>query len=302
MSDSFIGNLTSVPNLFSTLEHYGHRAPENYLTESLVYLLKLLLARKPVFAAKVLSTMLGIESKFIIEKQDTIVIETQMSTPIGTPDIVIQLDSDYIAYIEAKHDSPLGENQLERYQQHLHSLPTKQKQLVLLCRSRLSYMDTALSADGYRRVCWYQIYNILDSLDYEDEIVAFCATQFQQFLEQKNMSMQQVPWQYMEGVNGLLYITNMMEVAAREMFPVYRIARSAGWNWRGFKLGGKLFFGVRFSDPLKLTIDNQYDKSGAEYEAKYLNLREVHFFSLSKDEQFEAIVEFLRTISDDLSG
>ena len=106
------------------------------------------------------------------------------------------------------------------------------------------------------------------------------------------MNMTQVTWEYIEGVPALINLTNMMEVALIEALPKARPSKTAGWDWRGFYVDNAFFYGVRYRQSLTLVFEN--NKGTNPTYKRHLDLQAMHFFSLTKDEQFERLVEFVR--------
>lgn len=113
-------------NIFSSLSRYGFRQEENYLTESFVYLLNLLLEKDPTAGGKMLSNLYGDNLDFIAVGKD-VSISTQLTFDDGQPDIAIKVSSEKIILVEVKCDSPLGQDQLVRYYDYLQSLPYTKK-------------------------------------------------------------------------------------------------------------------------------------------------------------------------------
>ncbi len=111
--------------------------------------------------------------------------------------------------------------------------------------------------------------------------------------------MEKVSWEYIEGLPALLKLTKMMEASITEAMPDANHKRTVGWGWRGFNIGGGYFYGIRYQRPLLVIFENNLGSSPTY--KRDLALDEVHFFSLSKDEQFECLVEFLRQASNDAS-
>ena len=284
-----------IVNLFSALGQLASRQDENYLTESLVYVVKLLLSRRPAAGLAVVNSVCGSPSNSLFTDPKQVLISTQVSTEEGRPDIEVQA-ADAQVYIEVKHDSPLGLGQLESYLTELQKMDEKQTRLVLLTRSRYSTVDTTLQPHEYYRVYWYEIFNWLAGIDEQDEVCYFFARSLMEFLEEKRMSMKKVGWEYISGVPAILDFSDMMEAAITSVMPGIKFKRTGGWSWRGFHLPGGYWFGFRFNRPLLVTYEN--NRGTRPTYKRDLDLEEIHFFSLSKDEQFESLAGFLRMASE----
>ncbi|MBN1135415.1 MAG: PD-(D/E)XK nuclease family protein [Anaerolineae bacterium] len=280
-----------IANVFSHLSRFA-ASEENYLTEALVFVVRLLLERSTPLGLELVNLLCGAEHDTWFQDPTTVVISTQVATEIGIPDIEIR-GVDTLVYIEVKHDSPLGAGQLEAYKMQLQRSGLANTRLVLLSRSKSSALGTTLPASEYHHLCWYQVYNWLAAADLRDKVCRYIADSLQGFLEEKRMSLKKVKWEYIEGIPAMLILTDMMEAALTEVLPKVKFTRTAGWSWRGFYLLEDYFFGVRYGLPLVIAFEGNKGNRPRKYE-RYLDLEACHFFALNKDEQFECIIEFLR--------
>ena len=238
----------------------------------------------------------GLPEQDRFEHPESVVIATQIIVHEGRPDIEIRAGEKTLVYVEVKHDAPLGVRQLERYLSQLQAAPFPTTNLVLLTRSRASVRETTLASDEYHHVCWYEIYNWLAETEVRDEVCQYFILSFMRYLEEKQMSMEKVPQEYIEGVPGLVNLTKMMEVSITESMPNANYRRTAGWDWRGFNIDG-YFYGIRPARPLLVVYESNMGNSPTY--KRHLDLGSKGFFSMSKDEQFECLVEFLRQASED---
>jgi hypothetical protein len=129
-------------NLFLSLSKLSPLATENQLTESLVALLRVLLERCPIQGLWLANSLCNLPQDDGFSLRE-LTITTQSSTPVGTPDIGLW-DNHIRVYIEVKHDSWLGEQQLERYHRELQTHESPRTGLVLLARSRAWAAGTTL--------------------------------------------------------------------------------------------------------------------------------------------------------------
>lgn len=278
-------------NIFSALARYSGHAEENYLTESLVFIARLLLERDPRLGlcfADLLSCQCD-EPWF--NSAASLHISTQVNTAVGTPDIELR-QHDVLVYIEVKHDSPLGVDQLERYKEQLDQIDVARKRLVLLSRSHYSDPGTSLEPNAYHRLYWHNIYNWLADVDTTDEVIRYFCNALMGFLEEKNMSMKKVGWEYINGIPAMLDLSQMMEAALIVALPDASRQRTGGWFWRGYYVSGDLFFGFRFDQPLRLVLENNKGNNPKTLECA-LDLESAHFFSLPSNEQLDCLVTFL---------
>lgn len=281
-------------NIFTSLAKYADRQTENFLTESFVYLLNLLLVRENTIAIDILQKLCGENCHQWFSASAHISITTQMTITTGRPDIIIIVDNVKLAFIEVKHNSPLGFLQLERYTEHLNVSAHTEKQLVLLTRSRHSIQETSLPAGAYHHICWYQISGWLSEAKIKDTTASYTTHQFLEFLQQKEMTMEKITWEYMEGVPAMMNLTNMLHTAIAEATPEEKWRRTAGWSWIGYYVGGNppWFIGIRYHDPLTITFENNGGNNPNFIRG--LSLQGSHFFSLSAGEQLECLIKFIR--------
>lgn len=287
------------PNLFKTLSKYGSREEEDYLTESFVLLIKLLLERKPKIGLGLLNRICGMSENLRFETPDLIAISTQVVVDEGRPDIEVKYGSTILVYIEIKHDASLGEGQLEYYKRKLEESDFEVTALILLTRSKVSGQETTLGRDEYHHVCWYDVHCWLLEIEEEkiDEVCIYLIEEFVRFLEGKQMSLERVGWEYINGVSSLVALGNMLEVAILETRPEIALRRTGGSSWLGFRLNDELYCGIRYTTPLVIVFENN---GGTDPTYKHdLDLEHVHFFSLNQAEQLECLVKF---IDDAING
>jgi hypothetical protein len=280
--------------MFSTLSAYGSTEEENYLTESFAFLLRTLIDRIPEDGIRILNHISAKLPYHLITNPQTIFINTQVSIDQGQGriDLEIREADDTLVYIEIKHDSPLSPGQLEFYLKNLQASKQTNNKLVLLTRSRSSQLETTLKASDYHQVCWYEIYNWLTRIRTTDGVSKYLIDNFLEFLEYKNMNLKKVTWEYEQGLQSMLNLSNMLEAAAKEVSPLSTIKRTAGWSWRGIYFNQAFFFGFRYEHPMKIVYENNTGSNPTE--KAELDLEMVHFLALNKDEQFELIVDFFR--------
>jgi len=296
-------------NIFSALAKYSSSEGENYLTEAFVFLLTHLLEKDRESAVKILDRLCVEDEQFNFAPEQTIIISTQKTTEEGRPDIEILAPNTRI-YIEVKDYAPLGYRQIERYREALKAHPEKNKWIVLLTRFAVELEG---GAESDKHVRWFEVYNWLAEAELEDPVSEYLVRAFMDFMEEKQMSIQKVGWEYINGVPALNNLMNMIRVAIESLsLPVHQ--RTAGWDWKGFSiLEGDHWCGIYFDRPLTLVLDlpkEKYDSEkltdpaypfeDAQRAIRFLlDLESAHFFSLNKDEQLALITTFLRASLDD---
>jgi len=287
-------------NLFVALSHYDSSAEENYLTEAFAYLVKILCERKPVDALTLINLITGTLPVHPISNIQILKVETQRDFgKYGIVDMVIEEDDDTVIFIEIKHDSPLGQNQLESYFQALEELRKPNYRLVLLKRYKDVSESIGLDKSQYHLITWYEIHKWLHSIIKDDEVMTYIINEFQTFLEEKDMKQKRVSWEYIQGIPALLDFRNLLEVVKNEVMPTKHLKRTQGWSRVGLYIDRHYFFGVRYAKPLTLVYENNFGNYPTSTAS--MNLEDKHFFSLNADEQLNVLVDFLKSASKEVT-
>lgn len=293
-------------NIFSALAKYNSAIDENYLTEAFVFLINSLLVRDRLVGLEILTKLCVNNNEFSFDIGEDVSVSTQETTEQGTPDIKVSSPNKLI-YIEVKHDSPLGNHQLERYKKALESSTKTIKHVVLLTRFAIDYKGK--EERPYKHVLWYEVYNWLEKSEAQDPVSAYLIESFNSFLEVKQMSIQKVGWEYYNGMHAFNNLIKMIG-AGIERASLRIQQKSAGWWRKGYYVEGtELLYSVYYGDPLfivfempsknyneklldKPTYHRKKDKDSIWFQ---LDLEKIHFFSLGKDEQLEEITKFVNT-------
>lgn len=295
-------------DVFSTLAKYNSAIDENYLTESFVFLINSLLERERHIGVEILNSLCVQNNDFSFNMDEVISVSSQETTEQGTPDIKISSPGKLI-YVEVKHDSPIGKLQLSRYERALESSSASIKHVILLTRFAIDFEKQG--EKPYKHVRWFEVYNWLANVNpsVKEPVIVYLIDSFKSFLEVKQMSIQKVGWEYINGVPALINLVNMIEVAIQgASLDVY--SRSAQWEQKGFYVeDNKLWCGIHYNNPLVITFEmigkEKFDlkaakktdyalKEGRERIWFRLPLEDLQFFSLDKDEQLEKIIKFIK--------
>ena len=212
--------------------------------------------------------------------------------------MVLEQAPDFSVFVEIKHDSSLGVQQLERYWTQLQLRPSQKKQLVLLARSKHSMRETKLAGHKYHLICWYQLAACLSELEFADTVCEYLVGEFLEFLSEKEMSMVKVESEYTRGVPALRNLANMIGIALAEAFPETHVRRTAGWNWIGYYFSGKSWVGLWYDDPLTVLVEKESPADPKP--SRRLNLEEERFFSLKAGEQLELLIGFIANSANEL--
>ena len=295
-------------SIFSVLAKYNSATDENYLTESLVFVINALLQLDRPIGLEILTQLCVKDNEFSFDIGEDISVSTQEVTEQGTPDIKVSSPNKLI-YIEVKDYSPVDPDQLKRYKKSLESPSVNIKQLILLTRFPVDSSEHQGIPDKHVR--WFEVYNWLTNArtKTKDPVSVYLIDSFKSFLEAKQMSLQKVEREYIKGVPALNNLVTMLEVAIQgASVPIY--SKSAGWDYKGFWLDNKKYISVIYYDNhLLITFEIadklKYNKDllkKPSYELREgrdrlwfrLPLEDKHFFSLDKDKQLEEITNFIR--------
>ena len=296
-------------NLFADLSEHLSESHEDFLTNSFVYLLNYLVENEKPLGIALLNFVCAKNSEFAFSEGEEVVITTQKSTEEGTPDIPVK-STDKFIYIEVKHDSGLGKQQIERYRKALGKEHTTIKKLVLLTKFSIDLETTKQEAYPDQHIRWYQIHRYLEEVRPRGEICKFLIDQFTGFLEGKQMAIQRIGWEYMNGIRAFANLIDMIGVAIEELgIKIY--SKSTGWDWKGYYLENKKeFCGVYYNKPDSVVYEHYEVVNASSYspegkESLYpfyredktiyfeLSFEKSHFFALRKDEQLAELKRFV---------
>lgn len=196
-------------NIFLALSKYNSVKNENYLTESFVFILNYLLTNDRSTCLEILEFLCVNDHEYFFDLNEDLSITTQETTEFGRPDIKISSPDNWI-YIEVKHDSGLGDRQLERYTQALQSEVSGKsiKRLIFLSRFPSDLTDSQEKPS--KHVHWYEIYNVFSKCRKDDPVIRFLIQSFMEFLEVKKMSVQKITWEYIKGATAFKDLINML--------------------------------------------------------------------------------------------
>lgn len=304
-------------NIFKTLKR-GNQREEEFFSASLA----ILLAEIPELTSFLIEKLLN--AKMDVKNLE---IRLEESFSDGRIDIAIKAINSEV-YIENKIFADLGDFQLERYSNYLKSRPTETK-LILLTRyyindESIKYVD--------KHVFWSKLYSLIKSfknskLDYrkvEDNKKIYLLGQFLDFLKGENMSDERVSWEYSEGVKSFLNLLNMIQGVLDKLMMEKMIrshgAIKIGMDYAGIYINTKgqetdFWIGINHDNLHELCFSiqesfkkkygyNKFEKlkrrpDGTPYYV--YNFNEKYFLAFSKEEQEEAIYNFIKNCIDDLN-
>lgn len=298
-------------NIFSALGKYNLARDENYLTEAFVFLLNSLLLRDRPIGIEML-TMLCVQNQdFSFGADEEVTVTTQEVTDQGIPDIKVS-SPDKEIYIEVKHHSPLGYRQMARYSIALDSSPKSVRRVVLLTRFLVDFEDE--EERPYKHVRWVEVDSWLEAVKPQHPVSMYLVESFRAFLKEKQMTMQRVGWEYINGVPALNSLIEMIEAALQN--ASIPIKKSPGWEFKGFNLQDMQFWcGIFYDDPLAVVFEIQNKRgfdSGLIEETGYpmretktqiwfrFDLEARHFFSLDREQQLNELTDFMKRAYSDV--
>lgn len=300
-------------NIFTNLERY---TGENFLTQSLVYLIKHLLNTQTDrhIGIEIINKLCCTDINFPFEDNESIDIVTQETIKEGRLDIrilsstnkVIRKDIKNI-YIEVKDTSDVYPEQLRKYKKDLQRSEALYKVLVLLTRYSIDEKDHQNIPDKF--ILWNEVHGWIKGARSDDPISSYLIDSFKMFLEGKQMSINRVTSEY---ENGVLALNNLMQMIERAIIGIpARIGRGGrGKGYTGYYFEDSDFFcgiwnhepsSVKFEiecpkkfdrDKLKESIYSMHEGTGILYFD--LPLEDIHFFSLDADKQMEEITKFVK--------
>ncbi|MBI1879476.1 MAG: PD-(D/E)XK nuclease family protein [Chloroflexi bacterium] len=299
-------------NLLLRLHKWAKRQDENFHTEALAHLLRHLTQHEPIAATNLLKVITGELLDLAPNEVASVSIETQVTTPSGTPDIEIKT-LDHLIYVEVKVESGLGNLQLERYRQVLKGRRDfKNTSLVLLTRYPFYLEEDQAQPDV--AICWYQIAERLKyEFDYgtiQQPVGRYVTEQFLRFLQKRGLTveLERVGEELTQGVQAFLSLRNLLEMVRQALIlnKVSSIELDAQWDWIGyfFKVSRKEYsIGIEYDRPYILVFSahnvdrNLYKHDELEYIEdgdwfRKIDLSSALFFQSSSYDQWQYIKQF----------
>jgi hypothetical protein len=302
-------------NLLIRLHRWVNRQDENFTTEAFVHLLQHLLDHEPQVAVAFLKFLTGNAVDLRVEEVLSVHLETQVTTDSGRPDVAIQT-SRHRGFLEAKVEAGVGKDQLEKYRGELDKCGFERAALILL--TRYPVPPEALGGKPDKCVRWYEIADWLAgdpaTSTIQHAVSRHTARQFLGFLSARGMTMEQVGWEMVSGVQALRNFLSMLAEAASACKVSVKPNNSA--NYTGFFLAdSRYWLGLAYETPGILHIHTAYvriDKDKAEKLGKGelceenwvpgkwawqvdldLQAEEVHFFARSRASQMQCLERFI---------
>ncbi|MBM4305126.1 MAG: hypothetical protein FJ123_00165 [Deltaproteobacteria bacterium] len=295
-----------MPNLFLDLSRHLPDKYEDFLTNSFVYLIKYFLENQREYAISFINFLCFENTEHIFRDNESIFLEAQKGLEGNAPDITINSD-DKIILLEIKHEAGLGPKQIEKYRKSLKNENKQIKRISLITKYAISgeeFVDAG-KPDHYLR--WYQIHEFLCKKESKDIVGKYLIGEFLKYLEENQMTIQKVTWEYSNGVRAFNNLIEMMGRAIEELhIKIY--TRVGAWEWKGYYLESKnLFVGIDFNEPEWVYFElvniknfkpqaQNFDYEISEYSEGTtinLSLEDTHFFALKQEEQLRILKEFI---------
>ncbi len=248
-------------SLFSSLHIWARYQDENYCTEGLIYLLRLMLKEAPTQALQIIGWLTdGLIGSDI--SASSICISGQVTSDEGRPDIEITAISK-TAWIEVKVDSKVGPNQLERYRRDLYK-KTGEVRLVLLSRSTET-LASENQPDRSRR--WLDLSTILTVAlrSMQDPTkVSILLEDYLEFLGTRQMKLNRISETAAHSISEVATILSQLELACSTAGIKCRYTPTK--TWLGFSLGSSTCMGgigFNITDPQWLFFTTDGSPDGA---------------------------------------
>jgi hypothetical protein len=303
--------MASHTNLLVRLHKLASRQDENFLTESLAWLLQHLRENEPEVAVRGFRMITGTRLDLPASGAANVDVQTQVVGIEGRPDLELRTPAHFVI-VEAKSESSPNADQLNRYRARLAASGFAKTTLVFLTRDPVDAHQFA-QADCFVR--WLEIAEWLDEERRRqriDPLTKFVLDQFFDFLRARNMTLAHVSHAMPGGVHALANFLNMLveAVAACKVSAT----KNAGWDYIGLKVDGKFWVGIYFTDPdkLRFVTSCKIQRDAAEalgvgevWEESWipgrnrwvrsaeLGSEEIHFYSRTKVSQMQWLQKFV---------
>jgi len=292
-------------DLFFRLFKWAWRQEENFISEAFAYLLSYLLEEEPECGIELIAELTQERVRIPLTEVNAVTVTTQITTALGRPDIEISA-RDHLVYIEVKLDAQLGEEQLKRYRRALEQTSYEKTSLVLLTRYPVEFCPEEAQPDVNIR--WRNVAEWLETVNVR-EISGFLIRQFHELLKERNIIMEQVSWEFVNGINGLQALMNMLNEAIIGQ-KLRAIGHNGSWSAHGIQCEGdeKYWIGIYYEEPCILKFEMYNVDNAAQVQERFpyglftgqcwsnqrdLASEEAHFFARSKASQLQFIEEFL---------
>jgi hypothetical protein len=299
------GGLMTLQNyLLTNLHRLASGQDENFITETFVYVLRILISNEPKAASLILRAITDGFINVSTDEINSVDIKTQVTTESGKPDISISTD-DHLVYIEVKVDSGFGHCQLERYRSQLQRSGIINTKLITLTRYQFIDYPSCEAPDFSLR--WHILPDLLSNLTIKDKVTLYVISEFINLLRIRGLAMEKVGWEIISGVKSFIALIDMIaEALAAKKVSIHR--NSPAQDWRGYYLENKTFFiGIYYDTPELVVLNTEVTLSGkAPKEVTLgkltgggwrneldLTSEDVHFFARSRASQVQCLERFI---------
>lgn len=293
------------PNLLGSLYRWVHRHRENFLTDAFTWVLVQLCEAESEESRRIISTLVFGDDSHCREIGCP-TIRSQIYVGGKCPDIQIESDS-LLAFIEVKLDSPYDPEQIRAYRA-LAREEAKGKIARIISLTRDPVDPALYDVLPDLRLRWRDVPALLSQSQFTSELAQFISKHFVQFLKEVVMGIEQVGWEYVNGIPAMRSLLGMIGQALDK--AGLRSCRSkASWDYIGYSIDSDAFWaGIYFNEPTivywefwKNTVDEEQVKAqgGVIDENRTcfrldLTSEDTCFFARSKDRQLAILTEFMR--------
>jgi hypothetical protein len=321
-------------NLLIRLHRWVNRQDENFTTEAFVHLVQHLLDHEPQIAVAFLKFLTGGVVDVGTEEAPSVRLESQVTTDSGRPDVAIQTIRHRV-FLEAKVESGVGKEQLEKYRGELDKCGFERTALILL--TRYPVPPEVLGGKPDKCVRWHEIaYWLAEdpaTRTIQDAVNRHMVSQFLGFLSARGMTMEQVGWEMVQGVRAMRNFLALLAEAAKacglSAKPSKVLCGPSGGPGKGPECAGfslqesqirRYLLGFSYDAPGTLHLQTDQvrvdpDKAvklgkGSVWEFKWspggrawgvqleLESEEVHFFARSRRSQMQCLEKFIGEFLD----
>jgi hypothetical protein len=246
-------------NLLTRIYKWANRAEENFLTEAFAHLLDHLCEHAPRGAARILQQF-GIEIS--PAHVGSLRITTQATGAYGRPDMEIRAEGRLLTFIESKVQDKVRPGQLAAYRQQLKESGLPQTRLILITRYPITLPPREPPPD--KAVRWYQVAEELEADSrhklIDHPVCKFLVAQFCGFLREKNMTMDHVGPELIDGAHAM---TSLLAMVREAMVPCkLKVTPARSERHIGYNLQKKqFFFGLYWKEPQILVFFARYGVS-----------------------------------------
>jgi hypothetical protein len=289
--------------LLPALHRLANGQDENFVTETLAFVLRYLINREQQAAIRLLRFITADFMNMSEINISTVDVKTQVSTKLGRPNLILSTDN-HLAYVEVKVDANFGDCQLKRYRDQLNKTKMPNTKLIALTRyPLLEDLSCGVPDHSFR---WHNLADFVQKLPVNNSVSLFIISEFLSLLTYRGLTVEKVSWEMIPGIKALIALIDMLAeaLAAKKLST----RSSPAQEWRGFYIVNKSFFvGIYFNEPgvvvfnTEVPLNEKATKTlkvgklqGGQWRNELdLTSEEIHFFARSRASQVQCLEQFI---------